>query len=88
MRGRVRISAGTAVGKEVFLNIMEAGDSLWEIALLDDGPRTATATTMMRTELLIIEREYFSYAVARGAAAGNSPDPMALQTDPLGRRAG
>jgi CRP/FNR family cyclic AMP-dependent transcriptional regulator len=59
MRGRVLISAGTADGKEVFLNIMEAGDSFGEIALLDGSPRTATATTMMRTELLIIEREHF-----------------------------
>ena len=42
--GKVRISAGAADGREIFLNIMEAGDTFGEIALLDGGPRTASAT--------------------------------------------
>ena len=33
--GRVRISASSADGKELFLNIMEPGDTFGEIALLD-----------------------------------------------------
>jgi CRP-like cAMP-binding protein len=57
--GRVRISASLPTGKEVFLNIIEAGDSFGEIALLDGQPRTATATTMARTELIIFKREQF-----------------------------
>ena len=47
-------------GKEVFLNIMEPGDAFGEIALLDGSPRTATATAMARTELIVIPREAFS----------------------------
>lgn len=57
--GRVRISASLPTGKEVFLNIMEPGDSFGEIALLDGQPRTATATAMARTELIIFKREQF-----------------------------
>jgi CRP/FNR family transcriptional regulator, cyclic AMP receptor protein len=57
--GRVRISASLPTGKEVFLNIMEPGDSFGEIALLDGQPRTATATAMARTELIIFNREPF-----------------------------
>ncbi|HEU4624770.1 MAG TPA: Crp/Fnr family transcriptional regulator [Steroidobacteraceae bacterium] len=57
--GRVRISASRAGGKEVFLNIMEPGDAFGEIALLDGSPRTATATAMARTELMIIARDAF-----------------------------
>jgi CRP/FNR family transcriptional regulator, cyclic AMP receptor protein len=57
--GRVRISASRAGGKEVFLNIMEPGDAFGEIALLDGSPRTATATAMARTELMILQREAF-----------------------------
>ena len=57
--GRVRISASLSTGKEVFLNIMEAGDSFGEIALLDGEPRTATATAMVRTELIVFKREQF-----------------------------
>jgi CRP/FNR family transcriptional regulator, cyclic AMP receptor protein len=57
--GRVRISSSLPTGKEVFLNIMEPGDSFGEIALLDGQPRTATATAMARTELIIFNREPF-----------------------------
>jgi CRP-like cAMP-binding protein len=58
--GRVRISASGPGGKEVFLNVMEPGDAFGEIALLDGSPRTATATAMTRTELIIIPRDAFS----------------------------
>ena len=54
--GRVRISTGTAAGREIFLNIMEPGDTFGEIALLDGGPRTATATALAPTELVSIRR--------------------------------
>ena len=57
--GRVRISASRPGGKEVFLNIMEPGDSFGEIALLDGMPRTATATAMAPTELAVIRRDQF-----------------------------
>ena len=57
--GRVRISSSGPGGKEVFLNIMEPGDAFGEIALLDGSPRTATATAMARTELVIIQRDAF-----------------------------
>ena len=58
--GRVRISASGPGGKEVFLNIMEPGDAFGEIALRDASPRTATATAMARTELIVIPRDAFS----------------------------
>jgi CRP-like cAMP-binding protein len=57
--GRVRIGASGADGREVFLNIMEPGDTFGEIALLDGAPRTATASAMSATELLVIQREPF-----------------------------
>ena len=57
--GRIRISAGSADGREIFLNIMEPGDSFGEIALLDGGTRTATATATEPSELVSIRREPF-----------------------------
>ena len=57
--GKVRISASSQEGKEIFLNIMEPGDTFGEIALLDGHPRTATASTMTASELMIITREHF-----------------------------
>jgi CRP/FNR family cyclic AMP-dependent transcriptional regulator len=55
--GRIRISAGTAEGREIFLNVMEPGDTFGEIALLDGGTRTATATATEPAELVSIRRE-------------------------------
>jgi CRP-like cAMP-binding protein len=62
--GRVRISASRAGGREVFLNIMGPGDAFGEIALLDGKPRTATATTLARTELIIVRRDRFAELLA------------------------
>ncbi|MGE3667889.1 MAG: Crp/Fnr family transcriptional regulator [Steroidobacteraceae bacterium] len=59
VHGKVRISAGDADGREVFFNILGAGDTFGEIALLDGGPRTATATAMAASELLSIARPAF-----------------------------
>src|SRR5579862_7594219 len=57
--GRVRISASAPDGKEMFLNIMEPGDTFGEIALLDGNARTATASATALSELLIIARDPF-----------------------------
>jgi CRP/FNR family transcriptional regulator, cyclic AMP receptor protein len=57
--GKIRISAGGSDGREIFLNIMEPGDTFGEIALLDGGPRTAAATAIVASELVLIRREHF-----------------------------
>jgi CRP-like cAMP-binding protein len=57
--GKIRISAGAADGREIFLNIMEPGDTFGEIALLDGGTRTASATATQPSELVSIRRELF-----------------------------
>ncbi len=57
--GRVRISASGADGKEVYLNIMEPGDTFGEIAVLDGLPRTAGATAIDATTLIVIHRPDF-----------------------------
>ena len=63
--GRVRISASSAGGREVFLNIMEPGDTFGEIALLDGRPRTATASTTAPSDLLVVMREPFLELLGR-----------------------
>ena len=54
--GQVRISATTAGGKEVFLNILEPGDSFGEIAVLDGEARTASAEALVDAELFVVRR--------------------------------
>jgi CRP/FNR family transcriptional regulator, cyclic AMP receptor protein len=57
--GKIRISAASPDGREVFLNIMEPGDTFGEIALLDGRHRTATASATVPSELIIITRDHF-----------------------------
>jgi CRP/FNR family cyclic AMP-dependent transcriptional regulator len=57
--GKIRISASSPDGREMFLNIMEPGDTFGEIALLDGRHRTATASATAPSELIIITRDHF-----------------------------
>ncbi len=57
--GRVRVSASGAGGREVFLNIMEPGDAFGEIAVIDGLPRTAGATALDHTTLVVLKRKDF-----------------------------
>ena len=57
--GRVRISASASGGREVFLNIMEPGDTFGEIAVMDGLPRTANAMALDTSTLIVIQRADF-----------------------------
>src|ERR1700676_2570424 len=57
--GKIRISSSARDGKEIFLNVMEPGDTFGEIALLDGNKRTATARATVPSELIIIMRDHF-----------------------------
>jgi CRP/FNR family transcriptional regulator, cyclic AMP receptor protein len=57
--GRVRISAVSADGKEVTLNVIGPGEIFGEIALLDGKPRSADATAQEDTVLMVVERKQF-----------------------------
>ena len=59
LSGRVGISSSSGLGKQVFLNILDAGEVFGEIALLDGGQRTAQAMVMEPTVLLRIDRARF-----------------------------
>ncbi len=59
LEGRVRIGAYSEDGREVILNMVEPGQLFGEIALLDGKERSADATAMGRTELLILDRREF-----------------------------
>ena len=56
MRGRLRISSAGADGKETVLRIMDPGEVVGEIALLDGQPRSASMSALEPTELLVIQR--------------------------------
>ena len=69
--GKVRISASSSDGKEMFLNLLEPGDAFGEIALLDGHSRTATASATVKSELIIITRDHFIELMKREPALVN-----------------
>ena len=55
--GEVEISINDNVGQKITLDTCGPGDFFGEIALLDAGPRTATATALVETELIELDRD-------------------------------
>ncbi|MCI5047367.1 MAG: Crp/Fnr family transcriptional regulator [Aquisalinus sp.] len=59
LSGRVKISTFSTTGKETVLSFLGPGDILGEIALLDEGPRTAAAHVLEETRALQLHRKDF-----------------------------
>jgi CRP/FNR family cyclic AMP-dependent transcriptional regulator len=57
--GTVKISVSSAGGRSAILNLIGAGDTFGEIAVLDGQARTADATANTDCELFIIDRREF-----------------------------
>ena len=61
--GQVAIAKGFASGEQLTIAIRESGEWIGEMALLDEGTRSATATTRIRTWLLEVPSGVFLSAV-------------------------
>jgi CRP-like cAMP-binding protein len=59
LSGRVRVSATSPDGREVTLNMIDAGEVFGELALLDGKPRSADATALEDSKLMMVERRHF-----------------------------
>lgn len=57
--GEVRISANSADGQEMHLNVIRPGEVVGEIALLDGGQRSATAATTKASTIFRLPRDAF-----------------------------
>lgn len=67
LRGRVRISSISLAGKEIVFNIINVGEFVGEIALLDGGERSGDATAITDCELLVLNRRDFMPFLERRA---------------------
>ncbi|MEL6598903.1 MAG: Crp/Fnr family transcriptional regulator [Pseudomonadota bacterium] len=56
LSGTVKISILSEAGKEVIIHLAQPGEALGEISIIDDQPRTATATMRTDGELLALPR--------------------------------
>ncbi len=57
LSGRIELSIHNVVGEKIVLGVAERNAFFGEIALADAGPRTATATALEDSELLVVTRE-------------------------------
>lgn len=57
--GRIRITAASIEGKELHFIELGPGDTFGEIALIDGGPRTASAVAVSPVRVFVIDRGRF-----------------------------
>jgi CRP-like cAMP-binding protein len=79
LSGRARVITSDARGREVILAVLEAGDYLGEMSLIDNEPHSATVRAEVQTDVLVLGRAEFStclpdnsslsYAILRGLVA-------------------
>ncbi len=76
LNGRARVLTADQRGREVILAVLEAGDYVGEMSLIDNEPHSATVRAEVQTDMLILGRTEFarclpensslSYAIMRG----------------------
>lgn len=76
LNGRARVLTADERGREVILAVLEAGDYVGEMSLIDGEPHSATVRAEVQTDMLVLGRPEFSrclpetsslaYAILRG----------------------
>ncbi len=54
--GEIELFIKDTAGQKIVLTTAEQGDMFGELAMLDTGPRTATALALMESEVLVLDR--------------------------------
>ncbi|HEU4478794.1 MAG TPA: DUF1003 domain-containing protein [Pyrinomonadaceae bacterium] len=55
--GNIELFIKDTAGQKIVLTVAECGDMFGELAMLDSGPRTATAIALTESEVLVLDRE-------------------------------
>jgi len=76
LTGRARVLTADSRGREVILAVLQSGDYVGEMSLIDDEPHSATVRAEVQTDMLILGRAEFtrclpensslSYAIMHG----------------------
>ena len=79
LNGRARVLTADQRGREVILAVLQPGNYVGEMSLIDDEPHSATVRAEVQTDMLVLGRNEFSrclpdssslsYAVLRGLVA-------------------
>ena len=60
LSGEVKVSVGSAEGKDIVLEVFEAGALLGELSVIDGKPRSATVTALTPVEVLAVAAGSFN----------------------------
>ena len=60
LNGRARVLTADSRGREVILAVLEAGDYVGEMSLIDNEPHSATVRAEVQTDMLVLGRAEFS----------------------------
>ena len=55
--GAIELFIKDTAGQRIVLTVAESGDMFGELAMLDSGPRTATALALTESEVLVLDRD-------------------------------
>jgi CRP-like cAMP-binding protein len=70
--GHVKLVLASPEGREITVRVLGPGDFFGEMALLDDGPRSASALALEPVEALILDRATFAAMLARHPAVASA----------------
>jgi CRP/FNR family cyclic AMP-dependent transcriptional regulator len=70
LSGAVRVMVRTVFGYEAILNDQGAGSFFGELAAIDNNPRSANVTALLRTQLCVVPGESFMELVLSSPALG------------------
>jgi len=79
LNGRARVLTADSRGREVILAVLQTGDYVGEMSLIDNEPHSATVRAEVQTDMLVLNRPEFSrclpessslaYGILRGLVA-------------------
>lgn len=67
--GKIELFIKDTTGQKIVLTSAESGDMFGELAMLDEGPRTATALALEESEVLVLDRDDLLMLFQRKPAA-------------------
>jgi CRP-like cAMP-binding protein len=68
LTGRARVLTADARGREVILAVLQPGDYVGEMSLIDNEPHSATVRAEIQTDMLILGRAEFARCLPEGSS--------------------
>ena len=68
LNGRARVLTSDSRGREVILAVLESGDYVGEMSLIDNEPHSATVRAEVQTDMLVLGRAEFARCLPEGSS--------------------